>query len=180
MFGADGDEVFVRMPVGIHIVAVIRADVAQFSFGVAKNPSHGRSQACRTGGHALGAWNTACSMIPRNGVCRVRRRRFAEVRSADATKGGSTRGSAGEGVSIIRLVSIAIFSVSFSMLSTRAAKGVSCSKHGSSMPATTSRRSLLVDVELVLWVVISVSVATSSETESESTISTASVTALCS
>ena len=167
------------MPVGVHIVAVIRADVAQFSFGVAKNPSHARSQACRTGGHALGAWYTACSMIPGNGVYRVRRR-FAEVRSADATKGGSTRGSAGEGVSIIRLVSIAIFSVSFSMLSTRAAKGVSCSKHGSSMPATTSRRSLLVDVELVLWVVISVSVATSSETERESTISTASVTALCS
>ena len=46
-------------------------------------PSHARSQACRTGGHALGAWYTACSMIPGSGVYRVRRRRFAEERSAD-------------------------------------------------------------------------------------------------
>ena len=111
-------------------------------------PSHARSQARRTGGHALGAWYTARSMIPGNGVCRVRGRSFAEVRSADSTYGGSTSGGAGEGVSIIRLVSIPILSVS----SPTAAKGVSCSRHESSMPESSSRRGLLVDVELVLWV----------------------------
>ena len=46
-----------------------------------KNPSHARIQACRIGGHAFGARYTACSMISGNGLNRVRRRRFAVVRS---------------------------------------------------------------------------------------------------
>ena len=64
------------------------------------------NQARRVGGHALGARHTAFSMISGKGVYRVRRRRFAEARP-DSTIGGS----------IIRMVSIAPLSVSFSMLS---------------------------------------------------------------
>ena len=59
--------------------------------------------------------------------------------------------SSGDGVSSIRLVSIAALSVSFSMPSIWAVTGVSSSMHESSMRANSSRRrSLLVDVELEL------------------------------
>ena len=90
-------------------------------------------------------------MIPSNGVYRDRRRRFAEVRS-----GSIVRGS-GKGVSNNRLVSISILSVSSPM----PAKGVTCLRHGSSMLASASKRSLPVDVELelgisiVFWIVSS-------------------------
>ena len=40
-----------------------------------------QGQARRVGRHELGARYTAFSMIPGNGVYRVRRRRFAEARS---------------------------------------------------------------------------------------------------
>ena len=49
------------------------------------------NQARRVGGHALGAKYTALSMIPGNGVYRVRRRRFPKARS-DSTTGGSAIG----------------------------------------------------------------------------------------
>ena len=76
-------------------------------------------QARRVGSHALGARYTAFSMIPGNGY-RVRRRRFAEARSASihggSTIGGSISGGCIKGGSNIRLVSIATLSVSFSMI----------------------------------------------------------------
>ena len=53
-------------------------------------------------------------MIPSNGVYRVRRRRFVEVRSADAAKEGSTMGGSGKGGSNNRLVSVSILSSSVS------------------------------------------------------------------
>ena len=60
-------------------------------------------------------------MIPGNGVYRVRRRRFADVRSGStsggSTTGGSRNGGSGRAPSSIRLVSIAALSVSVSMLS---------------------------------------------------------------
>ena len=83
------------------------------------------SKACRIGGQALGARYTACSMIPGNGVYRVRRRRSAEVRS-----GSTTRGSKNRSVSV--------------------SKRVSCSRKESSLLASESRRLLGVDVKLEL------------------------------
>ena len=105
----------------------------------------------------LGARYTAFSKIPGNGVQRVRRRRFAEVRSdsiiGGSIIGGSIIGGSGNGVSSIRLASIAALPVSFSMLSIWAVTGVSSSMHESSMLGNSSRRrSLLVDVELELGI----------------------------
>ena len=71
-------------------------------------------------------------MIPGNGENRVRRRRFAEdVAEEDSSMGGSG------------LVSVS----SLSSSSFKLAKGV---RHDSSMLASSSRRSLVVDVELKL------------------------------
>ena len=70
------------------------------SFQFVNNLWHARSQACRKGDHAHGAKHTACSTIPGNVVYRVRRRRFAEIRS------GSIMGGSGKGGSIISLVRI--------------------------------------------------------------------------
>ena len=83
-------------------------------------------------------------MIPGNGVYRIRRGRFAEVRS------GSTMGGSGKGVSNNRLVSVSILSIS----SLKPAKGVGCSRHESSMLASAPRRSLPGDVELELGILV--------------------------
>ena len=64
------------------------------------------SQACRIGGQAIETRYTAFSMILGNGVYRVRRWRFADVRLAP-TSGGSTIRGPNNGVSITCLVSIA-------------------------------------------------------------------------
>ena len=69
-------------------------------------------------------------MIPGNGVYRVRRQRYAEVRP-DSTIGGS-----GNGGSINRLMSIAALSTSFSMFLR--------------LSSIFAKTSLLVDVELEL------------------------------
>ena len=55
-------------------------------------------------------------MIQGNGVYRVRRRRFEEARSDSIKVGSIIIGGSSNEVSIIRLVSIAALSVSFSML----------------------------------------------------------------
>ena len=120
------------------------------------------NQARRVGGHALGAKHTAFSMIPGNGVYRVRRRRFAEARS-DSTNGGS-----GNGVSIIRLVSIVTLSVASSMFWRRSSTSATSS-------LTVDVELELVDVELVLR-----AVASAGEASTAATRRTKLVTALCS
>ena len=75
------------------------------------------TQARRVGGHALGARYTAFSMIPGNGVYRVRRRRFEEARSDSIKVGSIIIGGSGNGGSIVRLVSTATLSASLSMFS---------------------------------------------------------------
>ena len=139
LFGADGDEVFVWRLVGILIDALCR-NVRRCSAvplwrreQTLSLQQQTATKSCSKSGVSyrrprIRSLNTAGSMY------RVRRRRFAEARSADSTKGGSANGGAGEGVSIIRLMIISILSVSFSMRSPIAAKGVSCSRHESSMP----------------------------------------------
>jgi len=142
MFGADGDEAFVRMPEGSLIVVAVRADVAQFPFGVANNPSHARSHACRTRSHALGAWYTACSMIPGNGGVpspTTAFRRSTVSRSSQRRLHQRRRW--------------------------RRSLHHPLGEHRDFLPRVHRR---LVDVEVVLRVVMSVSVATSSETESAS------------
>ena len=72
--GNDNDDVLFWEVAGLlpdsqqELCVIIRADVAQFLFGVANKLSRARSQTRRTSGHALGVWNNACSMIPGN-VC---------------------------------------------------------------------------------------------------------------
>ena len=103
-------------------------------------------------------------MIPGNGVYRVRRRRFAEVRSGSIMGGsgkeGSTIGGFGNGVSIMRLVSIAAISTSSSMF-------VRLSSITATALLMVDVELELVDVEPVLKVASSSGAANSSERDYE-------------
>jgi len=135
----------------LHVVAIREESLARSKSSVPKREARIWSQV------------HACCMIPSNGVYRVRRRRFAEVRSGSimggSGKGGSTIGGSGNGVSIICLVSISALSTSFSMFMR--------------LSSITAFALLMVDVELELvdvelvWKVVSSSgAANSSERES--------------
>ena len=77
------------------------------------------NQARRVGGTALGARYTAISMIPGNGVVDG----VLQMARSDSTIGGTTIGGSVNGDSIICVVSIAAFSVAFSIISRRGGCG---------------------------------------------------------
>ena len=96
-----------RMPTRTPSTPQCHAQVSFKIWGMQTRTSYPRSQARRAWGHALGARYVAVSMIPGMGIFRDRLRRFEGTRSGSVILGG-----------IIRLVSIAILSVSSWMLST--------------------------------------------------------------